>query len=90
MPEIIFYHSTICPRCFKPRKLLKELERDYPNLSIKRVGAITRFLGRKLRTLPAVQIGETILYGNEISKERVLQELSKESDSNNETSVTEI
>ncbi len=75
MTEIIFYHSLICPRCIRPRRLLNELENEFKNLNFLRIGAVTKFLTRELYTLPALQIGENILYGKEITRENILSEL---------------
>ncbi|MFX1285962.1 MAG: hypothetical protein ACFFB5_20130 [Promethearchaeota archaeon] len=45
------------------------------NLIIKKVGSVIKFLKRDLKTLPEVKIGETILYGKEITENRILNEL---------------
>ncbi len=74
-PEIIFFQSLICPRCIRVRQILNTIQNNYPNLIIKKVGSITKFLKRELKTLPAVKIDETILYGKEITKNRILDEL---------------
>jgi glutaredoxin len=76
MPEIDFYYFKFCPRCIKKLKLMNELEKEYPNIIIKRTPSLTKFIKRDLYTLPALQIGETILYGKEITKERILKELN--------------
>jgi hypothetical protein len=75
MTEITFYHSKICPRCIAPRKLLKELEEEFPHLKIKRIGAISHFIRRELYTLPAVRIDDTILYSKEITREKILEKI---------------
>ena len=75
MTEITFYHSKICPRCVAARKLLKELETEFPHLKIKRIGAISHLVKREIYTLPAIRIGDTILYGKEITREKLLQQI---------------
>ena len=76
MVEIVFYHSKICPRCIRVRKILKDLEKENPEIKIKRIGAISHFLKRDLYTLPALQIDDTILYGKDITRENILKNLS--------------
>lgn len=73
--EIIFFHSLICPRCIRVRRLLNKLRKNYPELSITKVGSVTKVLRRELYTLPAIQIGETILYGKEITEKQIKAEL---------------
>jgi glutaredoxin len=75
MVEVSFHYFKFCPRCSKKLKLVNELEYEYPEIIVKRVASLTRFLKRDLYTLPALQIGEKILYGKEITKERILKEL---------------
>lgn len=73
--QIIFFHSLICPRCIQARKILNKIEQNYPNVNIKRVGSVYKFLKGDLRTLPAIKIGEIILYGKEITEKRLLDEI---------------
>ena len=73
--QIIFFHSLICPRCIRVRRILKKIEEDYPNVKIKKVGSVSKFLKGELRTLPAMKIGEIMLYGKEITEERILNEI---------------
>ncbi len=54
---------------------LTELENEFPDLQIRQIGAISYFIKRDLHTLPALQIGETILYGKDITRESVLENL---------------
>ncbi len=74
-PEIIFFQSLICPRCIRVRQILNTIQNNHPNLIIKKVDSIKKFLKRELKTSPAVKIGETILYGKEITENRILGEL---------------
>ncbi|MFX0182446.1 MAG: hypothetical protein ACFE95_05110 [Candidatus Hodarchaeota archaeon] len=76
MPEIDFYYFKFCPRCVKKLRLLNELEKEYSDIIIRRTASLTKFIKRDLYTLPALQIGETILYGKEITRERILKELN--------------
>ncbi len=73
--QIVFFHSIICPRCIRARKILNKIEKNYPNVNIIRVGSVTKFLKGELRTLPAIKIHKTILYGKEITEERILNEI---------------
>ena len=76
LTEIIFYHSKICPRCIRTRHLVNEIEEEFKNVDIIRLGSVTKFLKRELHTLPALQIGEKIFYGKEITRENILIELT--------------
>jgi hypothetical protein len=53
--------------------LLKELENDFPHLKIQRIGAISHFIKREVYTLPAIKIGDSILYGKEIKREKLVE-----------------
>ncbi|UCG01148.1 MAG: hypothetical protein JSW11_16210 [Candidatus Heimdallarchaeota archaeon] len=73
--QVIFFHSLICPRCIRVRKIMRKIENNYPNVKIKRVGSVTKFLKGELRTLPAVKINNFMLYGKEITEERILDKI---------------
>ncbi|MFX1516744.1 MAG: hypothetical protein ACFFC6_10565 [Promethearchaeota archaeon] len=73
--QVTLFHSLICPRCIRARKIIKKIEENYPNIKIKRVGSVTRILKGDLRTLPAVKINSTMLYGKEITEKRISDEI---------------
>ncbi|MHA2244964.1 MAG: hypothetical protein ACXADY_08350 [Candidatus Hodarchaeales archaeon] len=73
--EITFYQSLICPRFIRVRRILGKIKEDYPDLIITKFESITKFLKRELHTLPAIKINKTILYGKEITENRILIEL---------------
>ncbi|MFX0124410.1 MAG: hypothetical protein ACFFAE_12280 [Candidatus Hodarchaeota archaeon] len=73
--QVIFFHSLICPRCIRARKIMKKIEENYPNVKIHRIGSVTKFLKGELRTLPAIKIGDILLYGKEITEERIIEEI---------------
>ncbi|MFX0121327.1 MAG: hypothetical protein ACFFB2_12800 [Promethearchaeota archaeon] len=76
--EIIFLHSLICTRCLRVRRIVNKIQKNHPELDIKKVGSVTKFLKRELRTLPALKVGRTVLYGKEITELRILTELGLE------------
>ncbi|MFW9905490.1 MAG: hypothetical protein ACFFFH_14205 [Candidatus Thorarchaeota archaeon] len=73
--QITFFHSLICPRCIRARRIMRKIEENHPNIKIKRVGSVTKFLKGDLRTLPAVKINDIMLYGKEITEKRILDEI---------------
>lgn len=76
--DIIFFHSLICPRCIRVRRLVNTIHKNHPELDIKKGGSVTKFLNRELLTLPALRIGKTVLYGKEITENRIIAELRLE------------
>ena len=77
MSQITFYYSRICPKCIRVKGILSEIEKEHPDIPIKRVGSLGKVIKRDLYTLPAVEIGDIMLYGMEITKSRILEELKK-------------
>ncbi len=73
--EIIFFHSRICRRCVRVRRLLNKIQEEHPDLVLKKTESLTRVLRRKVYTLPAVKINDIFIYGKEITEDRILREL---------------
>ncbi len=74
--SIIFYHSRICVRCIRVRRLLNEIKTQYPEIKITEVLSINKLLDRELKTIPAIKINNKMIYGKNITKEIVLSELN--------------
>lgn len=72
---IIFYHSKLCMKCIRVRRIVDEIEKENPNIKIKRIGSLDKLITRKLRTIPALEINNKILYGLEITKDKIMTEL---------------
>ncbi|MFX0095097.1 MAG: glutaredoxin family protein [Candidatus Hodarchaeota archaeon] len=75
MKEIIFYHAHICPKCVRVRKIIKEIQAEYPDINIKTVSALRKVIMRNIYTLPAIEIQNSFLYGRKITKASILSEL---------------
>ncbi len=73
--KITFFHSKICMKCIRVRRILGELEQERPDLEIERIGSLDRLITRKIRTIPAIKINDSFLFGSEITKEKILAEL---------------
>lgn len=76
MVELIFYHSRLCMKCIRVRQILADLKKEYPNLNIRNVGALDKLLKRELKTIPAIEINNHLIYGSNITKELLLKELN--------------
>jgi glutaredoxin len=63
-------------RCIRVRRLLNEIKTQYPEIKIIKFGSIDKFLKRELKTIPAVEINDKIIYGNNITKKVILTELN--------------
>ncbi|MFX0086426.1 MAG: glutaredoxin domain-containing protein [Candidatus Hodarchaeota archaeon] len=74
--SIIFYHSRICMKCIRVRRLLNEIKTQYPEIKIIKVLSINKYIKRELKTIPAVKINNKMIYGKDITKNIILSELN--------------
>lgn len=76
MMELVFYHSRLCMKCIRVRQILADLKGENPDLIIRNVGALDKLLKRELKTIPAIEINNHLIYGSKITKETLLKELN--------------
>lgn len=64
--KVEFYRTLLCPRCLLVARELKRLRRQFPHLEIETIEVATN-LGRvraaKIRTVPALKVGNATLTG---------------------------
>ncbi len=63
--EIIYYKSLVCPRCIPTSRFLKELKRDYPEITVKEVEIIAHFKAAKeahIHSIPVLDIAGKRFY----------------------------
>lgn len=64
--KVEFYRTLLCPRCLFVAHQLKRLQREFPHLEIETIEVatnLTRTREAKIRTVPALKVGEAKLTG---------------------------
>jgi hypothetical protein len=72
--RIIFYKSSLCPRCYLTRKALLLLIADIPEIEVEYVDVLAepgRTFADGIRMIPALRIGKKILSGIYLSKNSI-------------------
>jgi len=63
--EIIYYKSLICPRCIPMSIFLKDLKKDYPEITVKEVEIITHIKTAKqahIHSIPVIEVAKKRFY----------------------------
>jgi predicted DsbA family dithiol-disulfide isomerase len=64
--KVEFYRTLLCPRCLLVAHELKRLQREFPHLEIETIEVATnlvRVREAKVRTVPALKVGDAMLTG---------------------------
>jgi len=64
--KVEFYRTLLCPRCLLVARELKKLRRQFPHLEIETIEVATnlnRVREAKIRTIPALKVGDATLTG---------------------------
>lgn len=74
MKTVTFYHSVLCPRCHAVGLSLRQLQAEFPGVSIEKVEIVTN-LRRSRRdgvaSIPTLVAGEHRLSGVYLTKKRI-------------------
>ncbi len=57
--EIIYYKSLICPRCIPTSRFLKELKKDYPQITVREVEVLAHMKTAKnehIHSIPVIEV----------------------------------
>ncbi len=63
--EIIYYKSLVCPRCLPTSKFLKELKKDYPEITVKEIEIIAHMKAARkahIHSIPVIEIAGKRFY----------------------------
>ncbi len=63
--EIIYYKSLICPRCIPTSRFLKELKKDYPEITVKEVEILAHLKSAKdahIHSIPVIEVAGKRFY----------------------------
>ncbi len=63
--EIIYYKSLVCPRCIPTSRFLKELKKDYPEITVKEVEIIAHLKTAReahIHSIPVLDIAGKRFY----------------------------
>lgn len=64
--KVEFYRTLLCPRCLYVARELRRLQREFPHLEIETIEVATnlsRVREAKVRTVPALRVGNAVLTG---------------------------
>lgn len=71
---IVFYKSSLCPRCMLVRRELTRLRREYPELEVEEVDVVLnplRAWRSGIRMIPALRAGGDLLAGIVLAPEEI-------------------
>ncbi len=63
--EIIYYKSLVCPRCIPTSRFLKELKKDYPEITVKEVEIIAHMKAARnahIHSIPVIEVAGKRFY----------------------------
>lgn len=72
--KIEFYKSAVCPRCMMAGRVLKKMEKEYPEMEIEFIdiaSGLSRMKKAGARMIPAIKKGDRVLSGVFLSPSRI-------------------
>lgn len=63
--KVIYYKSILCPKCFPTNRLIKQLKREHPEISVEEIEIITHLSRAReegVNHVPTIIVGEERFY----------------------------
>lgn len=83
--DIIFYRSRLCPRCFLVKRQLLTICKEHPQFQIEEVEILAsplRAFKDGVKMVPALKVGDDILSGIYLSKNKIIEFVTQITDKN--------